>query len=345
MYIVSQIEATTGLYQRVGHKQPTVADMPTLSAANLVSNSGLYFGGGLTTIQNIYDCQEDSAISDANFNTLLISKQKEAINAMLQKVFNEDDLIENRLLFPYENVMTETLENGTDFVGYEISVSKRKNITTIFNELTATFDAIDAVKLLLFHSSKQDAITSKEITTVANQDVSEAVTDWVLENSTYKGGKYYIGYLTSGLTPKAINREWNESNVQNTFNHVGITPIKVSGWNVETLFDVDDIVYTADTYGLNFDISVHKDFTDPILRNKPKFDNLIQLQFEADMLKLIATSTRTNRIERICDKAYFALYGDTENHITGLEKKLEREIKKLKETFTPKQKLTSYTVK
>jgi len=25
MYIVSQIEATTGLYQRVGHKQPTVA--------------------------------------------------------------------------------------------------------------------------------------------------------------------------------------------------------------------------------------------------------------------------------------------------------------------------------
>jgi len=39
------------------------------------------------------------------------------------------------------------------------------------------------------------------------------------------------------------------------------------------------------------------------------------------------------------------LYGDTENHITGLEKKLEREIKKLKETFTPKQKLTSYTVK
>ena len=87
---------------------------------------------------------------------------------ILNKIFDfwgKNDFIENEILFPYEYDFTHTLENDTSFVGYEITTPTDKEILNIINKIVLTFDAVDTVKILLFHSSKKAPIKSIEIET------------------------------------------------------------------------------------------------------------------------------------------------------------------------------------
>lgn len=345
MIIISKILATTGLYQWIGRKQPTLSDSPVLDAGNKISNSGEYYRDGLTGVNNIHTNQEDNAITVGNFNTYLVDFAKEGIIKALRKVFNKADLKENRILFTEENVMTNTAANATDFVGYEINVSDIKDIAVRINQIIMTFDAAEAFRIYLFNSNSNAAINSTEITSVANTDVSQGFTDWILSNNDYKGGKWYIGYLTDGRTAKAVNREWNNASIRSRYNYIGIRPIKVSGWNVNTLFDVDDIEYVSETHGMNFDISVHQDFTDEILRNKENYTELLKLQMEVDVLELIWGSTRSNRTSRLNQDVFIDLWGDEEAGVVGIITQLEREIKNLQNSFNPKMKIKAGTIR
>lgn len=116
-----------------------------------------------------------------------------------------------------------------------------------------------------------------------------------------------------------------------------IEPIQVSGWNAETLFDVDDVDYTSETYGLNFDITSWKDYTNVILKNRNKFADCLGLQVAADVLDLILKTTRSNRNERILkDNAFIELEGFINNELPrtlGISAKLKAEIARLKTTF------------
>ena len=78
----------TGLFGGVGFRQPTLTGYNIVDETNQGSTSGLYFGDSseLVTIKNIKDCQEDSDISDVNFNTLLTNMQKSVILDVCNKV-------------------------------------------------------------------------------------------------------------------------------------------------------------------------------------------------------------------------------------------------------------------
>jgi len=341
------LTATSGLLREIGWRQPTLAGQPTIDSDNLTANSSAYFedAHGLVSIPNLYACQDDPDITAAEFNTLLDNLQSTSIVEFLDKVFSKSDLKENRILFPYENVVDNTLTNGGDTVGFEFCPSKRKDIAIRVNQIIATFNGAQEVRVNLFHSSQNASIASKSITTVANSDVSADLTTWIFENTTYKGGKYYICYVTSGLTYSAINREWDMASIQSRYNYVGIQPFKVLGYTSSTLWDLDNMEYTSDTYGLNFDISSHEDYTDLILRNKGNFIKGIQLQNAVKVLEIISTSTQTNEKERMAKLAYFALNGDFENNVAGLYTKLNREVEKLQGIFYEKTKIKSTTIR
>jgi len=336
MFKLSQVK--TGLNGLIGWRQSTVTGMPTVDAPNLATSSGMYFQdySSLVTIQNVFRVQEDASISDANFNSFLANLTNAAIVKVLNAVFQEEDYIENRVLFPNENVWTELLDNDTSFVGYEINPANRKDLVISINNVFTSFDSADTVKLLLFHSSKNAAIQSKEISVEELTDTETAL-NWDLSKFDYAGGKFYIGYLRSGLTAKAVNRDWNGANSASCYNMMRITPIEVSGWNAETIFDVDDISNESETYGLNFDITSWKDYTNVIVKNKSKFTNCVGLQVAADVLDLILKSTSSNRIERSVGSSAFAeLEGFINENLprtVGISKKLIAEIERLKKTF------------
>jgi hypothetical protein len=290
----------------------------------------------LVTVQNVWKVQEDAAISEADFNTFLTNLTNAAFVKVLNAVFQDQDYLENRVLYPFENVWTNTLDNDTSFVGYEIKPANRRDLIIALNNVFTSFTASDTVKLLLFHSSKNALIDSKEITVEELTDTDTALS-WDLSNFTYSGGKFYVGYLRSGLTAKAVTREWDSANVKSCYNMFRIEPIQVSGWDAETLFDVDDVDYTSDTYGLNFDITSWKDYTNIILRNKAKFVNCLGLQVAADVLDLILKSTASDGIERsLKSSAFTALEGFINEDLprtVGITAKLKDEIARIKKTF------------
>lgn len=333
----------------VGWRASTITGMPTLSAANTATSSGMYYDdfSHLVNVQNLFKIQEDSSISDANFNVFLTNLTNSAFIKVINAVFQDNDYIENRVLFPYENVWTETLTNDTSFVGYEIHPANRRDLTITLNNVFTSFDSTDTVKLLLFHSSKKAAIDSKEISVSELTDTDTSLT-WDLSNFKYSGGKFYVGYLRSGLTAKAINRDWDSASVRSCFNMFQISPIIVDGWDAETLFDVDDVEYESDTYGLNFDITSWKDYTNIILRNRNKFVDALGLQVAADVLDLIIKSVRSNRIEReIGDSAFIELEGFINPELPrtlGISAKLKDEIKRLREIFVDTPKITRGTL-
>jgi len=197
----------------VGWEQPTVAGSPTITVANLASSSGLYYqhGSGLCTVQNIKDTIEDSSVSDTDLNTILGNFSKSALSRICGQVFNENDHIDTGLLFKYENKWNELLTNNTSFVGYEIDLSKRNDLTLVINSLILEFDSITTKKILLFNSQMNAAVKTQSVTTVANSAKYQSV-DWRLNDLQY-GGKWYIGYLRSSSdTPRAVKRNFEMAN-------------------------------------------------------------------------------------------------------------------------------------
>jgi hypothetical protein len=327
-----------------GWKQSLLSGAPTIDATNSATSSGAYYQdyAALVTVDNILSVYETTGLTDGQVNTLLTDITKSAATRVINAVFGDEDVIQNGLLFSYEYDFNTTLDNDTSFVGYEIEIANSKDILNIVNSVSATFDAADTVKLLLFQSGKKATVATQNITTVQDSEVNQSLTDWELpySNST-KGGKYYIGYLRSGLTAKAYDRNYENANIMNILFCSNFKPIQVTGHDAETLFDVDSIDYTSEYYGLNFDVTSYKSYDSIVTENKNKFSKALGLQVAAVVLDMIINSNRSNNVERhIKDNAIIQLNGIQTDTVTdiGILNKLQLEIENLKESFrgTPK---------
>jgi hypothetical protein len=323
-----------------GWKQSLLSGAPVIDADNLASSSGAYYNkdySSLVTVDNIVNTYETLGLTDAQVNTLLDEIVEGSASLVLNAVFGDDDFIQNNILYPNEYDFNDTLTNDTSFVGFEIITPKAKDILNIINSLSLTFNGVDTVKVLLFHSSKKEAVKNIEITTEADNEVNQALIDWALPYvNSVKGGKWYIGYLRSGLTTEAYNRNYESANVKNSFYCSSFNTIQVPGHDVETLFDVNDVVYTDETYGMNFDISSYKSYDSVITQNKNKFSKAMGLQVAAYVLDMIANNNRSNNIERSTkDNATIQLEGFISENVkkVGILAKLKKEIDNLKKSF------------
>ena len=335
-----------------GWKQSLLSSAPVIDADNLATSSGAYYNSdfsSLITVDNIRSVYETPDLTDEQLNNLLTEIVQGSATKVLNAVFNEDDFIQNDILFPYENDFTKTITNDTSFVGYEIDISKTKNIVNIINRMTLTFNGVDTVKMLLFNSGTKALVDSIEITTIADEETNQELTDWLLPYvNSVNGGKWYIGYLRSGLTAQAYNREYELANQMNCFSCIYMQPIKVDGHDTETLFDVNDITHTSEYYGLNFDISTFKYYNSLIIQNKNKFSQALGLQVAAYVLDMLANSVRSNDIERnIRSNAILQLEGFERDGIEtiGILKKLDNEIQKLKDNFINMPLISKNTLK
>lgn len=332
MYQVSRVQ--TALSGIVGWRQPS-EDFFELTAGNIASTSGMYFSdfSPLCEVANVLDLQENPDINQSQFNTLLTNIVKGAVVKVCNSVFVKQDLCEARLLYENESLWTQTLDNDASFVGFEIT-PPRGNYLVEINSVKTAFDGIDTVKVLLFHSSKSTPVYTKEITTEALSE-TETYLGWTLP---YNFGKYYFGYLRGALTAKAVDRDWSMSDYPTPYNTIRISPINIAH-NAETLFDIEDISYVEDAFGLNPMISTYNDYTVVVEQNRQRFANALGLQVAVDIADLIVKSTRSNFKERnlkavaLMEKEGLISQDPNAPKVNSLVQKLKSELKNLQGLF------------
>lgn len=340
MLDVSKINSSiSGL---VGYKQPFNPDYAIVDAGNLLSESGYYVNSNpFAKIEYIKDCQDYKDISDADFNTVLSNIIKDSTSNVLNQVFNDSSYIDRQLL--YKNALnkseTETLPNG--FVGYRIEIDDTKSVAFNITRAFLDFDGTGDVEILLFNSSKKEAIKTETVT--ISSDHQEIELNWILNDTdTVYKGEYFIGYINDGsLSVSPYKRNYRNSGVSSYITHLDISKVLVSNHSTNTLFDLNDTLHLSESTGLNLDITVYNDYTDLVLQNKFIFARAIMLSSTISCLKIYVASLRSNRNERQSEELYQKVMleingtrrSDEVINIEGLKPSLLNEINSIKESI------------
>jgi hypothetical protein len=290
------------LFGGVGFRQSTLNSYDIVDAENQASQSGLVYqdASRLVTIKNIKESQENSEITDEQFNDLLKQMQESAIINTCEKIIQqESDFINSINLYPFEKTFNNTLTVGDSFTCFRIESVRNNTILTKISFIELAFDTIATFNIYLYNSNKPNTpIQTKEITTVANESIIVSL-DWhIADDESHKGGNFYIGYFESdlaGALPIKRDYELSTLDIQSRCNY--ILPVKLT--HSGTTIDVSSYTSESDTGGLNIGIETYIDYTETIVRNKNIFWKAIQSEMGIQVLDIIRHSTRSNRDQRL----------------------------------------------
>lgn len=332
MFNIAKIQ--TGLKGLVGFRQPLNPLLPTLDADNLTSRSGLIVNDNpLVKIDYLKATEDYQDLNDTQFNTQLMNKQKDSIVSVCNSVFNKSDFIEQSLVYRNANnkVNAEVLPIG--FIGKEIVVTNISDVAFMVKRVLLEFQGTGTIELMLFNSAVSTPIETKTINVTTSQQ--EVLLDWKVDNSnnTFKG-KYYIGYLTTGLTVTPFKRDYENANVVTNFQNLNVNTCHVLSHNTATLFDLNDVVYTDVEDGLNLDLAVYYDYTNFIIQNERLFSLAILYDFQISCLSQYLAALTSNREQRKAEDLTIRIIQEIEGQqggqgfvkITGLRSKLMRSI-------------------
>jgi len=345
-------EVISKLFGRVGWTQPTMAEYAILTAENLQSKSGRYFDRfhPATTIQNAKDAVNiDPGISNADFNTFLKSMQEDCIYSVLDGVFNKRELIEQVLEFDTCDEPPVLIPNAGRFVGRQIRVASDKGKSIRINAITLYFNGAATFNLYLFNSIKKAPIKVLEVTTEEDNQVIVEPEDWMLNyaDSSNKSGVFYIGYFQDDLgSVQAYDEQSPYWNCAKCFSTGRMEANVVPG---EADFIRFNPYIGTRTFGLNFEISTVADYTEKITLDPQVFDRAVGMQMAAKIVEGVIHTTRSNAIQRIGEEGMKKLYNDLNvafssqdfPYSVGMKTQLDRELKRLNNTFFPPPKPTS----
>lgn len=344
---------TGSLYGIVGFRQPLNTDYAVIDADNLISRSGYIINDNpYAKPEFLYDNMDfvsavpavadnplttgvdESAPAKAttDFNVLLKNLQKSAISDICSRVFNQADYIDRNLMFvnAMNKVNLETMPTG--FVGYRLRIANDKNVAVKITRCLLDFSGTGSITLLLFNTASKTALQTKAVTITS--DHQEVVLNWVIDNqsTTYKG-EYYIGYVSNELAVTPYKRDYENSVVASKISMIDYYSVRVLNHTAASLFDLTKIEGDANTWGLNFDITVYEDFTNQIINNEHLFARAIYLQSVINCIRNYSTSLRSNRNQRISNelinRAIIEIEGQNAEgtlRIVGLRSELTKEL-------------------
>lgn len=328
------------MFGGVGFRNPTLSDYAIVDESNVGSTSGLYFNdaSNFCTIQNIKDCQEDKDITDEEFNTYLTNLHKSAIDDVCRQVVaGKSDLVQSVNLYPYEKLFSSTLTPGDRFVALEIDLIRWPNIIAKIDFLELCFDGDITLNLFLYNSNLNDPIKTKECDCTGGQSTIIPLSDWfIADDTTYKGGKFYIGYFESDLgTVKPYAKEWEDSNEKVNTRYFTVSPVSFTLTNSE--WDVSTREYDSDTFGMNIGVNIYNDYTELLIRNKELIFPAIQYAMVAKILDLIRTTGRSNKTQRFAkemiEQVEFEIYGNKGLGIDGVNGKLNQTVENIRKAL------------
>ncbi|MDP4264924.1 MAG: hypothetical protein Q8941_20515 [Bacteroidota bacterium] len=329
-------------------RQPTRTDFPfTLSSDNIWGTDDLYSPvfeaeHKIVSPYNIFIVQEDTTITQDNFNALLKNMQVDVVLKCLNAVFNKRENLEKKLLFERYGILDTLNPNEGKFVGVRIAPPKAFDRSIQIDNVALKFNADVTFNLYLFHDSQPlVALKTFSVSALANQQtivqLGEVISYAGVSN---KSGSYYLGYFQDDLgTVQAINEVVGRFNTTYNF---GLSPVELPALPGHKI-TINQLSFTIKTHGFNIQVSAFRDFTQPIIDSPYLFDNLIGLQMAADVIELIQNNTRTNKDNRITADLTKQLYTDlnisgaTEEcpFVPGLKDRIMKEAARVKKEFYP----------
>lgn len=343
MYDLSTLKQTVpnGLFGITGWRQPLDTDNDVLTGDNLISETDRFFQGGhpLVTIKNIRSViTQETALSDPQFNIWLENFTKDSLGNMVDRVFQKKkpqikSILDKKWLYDLRNTKVDTLPNTTNrLVGFEFNPDKNNNIKVVIDKLGSEFDSIvTPVDIKLWHSSKKSApIATFQLTTLAFDSKFDSITDFIMTYvNDYVGGTYYITYEQNDLgSTLALNRNFDNNNRRNKVKHLHIRPFFVDDYTGSELFNIRDVVYTNDSYGLNFELTVQPDLTNFLIEKRELFARMYLYQVAIDVMALMRFhAERNNDTEkRAGTLALIDLEGTDERPEIGIQGKFDRAL-------------------
>jgi hypothetical protein len=315
-----------------------------LNTANTTSKSGRKFDDGsfhaLVTVPNI----QETAIDQGDWDAFLTDKQNAVISRCLASVFNENEFKEQVLVYDRFDEQETEIPNSGKAVGYRIKLAKTFDIAVQINSLELYFDGVQTFNVYLFKQGSTVPVKTKSVTTVAGTKTVVALTDWIL---TYReSAVYYVIYFQDDLVDvQAVQEQVNYNKTLFFSAESMITDTTGSTFNRV------EIEYPCQPYGINMQVSSFKDFTQNILNQPHLFDELLGLMMALQVVEDIIYSIRSNGTERITKDQILKLGIQLDLNgavpisdgpkVTGLKQRIEREAKRVKESFYPKKKSQS----
>lgn len=272
-------------------------------------------------------------------------------DVMIKKKIHEEikEVFENVTIHKGAGRLTDKEIKEGRFVGYELTILGQDQLAAIINRIGLQFDGEEAFNLLVFHSSRHEAIA-----TIPISITSTHVFDWVTPSEEFKlfynsdeyetGGQFFIGYKESDITGQAIvkkinvtdrpctscNRnEYTDWEKRARYLRVRTFYIPESEMINGGMWNIENTRYVSDTnWGLNLDMSMSCDLTDYLCRSKRMLSNAIKLKLEMNLLEGMVVNTRNNEISTQVKNRSRYLKDDKEN-TTNLSFEYSRTIKAL----------------
>lgn len=338
----------TGLFGRVGFMQPDIAEYAIVSEANMASASGLTFqdASAIVSIKNIIDTQPTPNATFKQINSLLTRIQSNSILDVCNKALvGKPDYIKSVNPYPFAKSFKNTLGKNGKFVAIKFTpTALNMAIKVSFGEIA--INESETFNLYVYNSNVSEPIDTIEVASQSGESSFFDVNIILTDETTYKGGSFYIGYFDDDITGQAYARDHGKSSYKSNTPYVNITPVHVShnGTNI----DISSESCQSDTFGLNFGVEIYNDYTDLVLKNKSIFDRAIQLQGVIRMMDMIKNSTRSNTEERLMkqmiDDVNFALYGNNDAKIKGITQMLSEEIDHIRKMLFPTYRISKGTL-
>lgn len=342
-------QVVNALFGRLGWRPSTLADQPTLSTPNTTARSGRYFNDvhALVSVPNIKSIIDNPSMTDNQFNSELESLQRSVILRSLNAVYSEREYIDQVLLFDRHGNNDQPVTNTGLFAGFEIKLAPVIDKAVQIESATLLFDSNKTFTLYLFKDGKKSPVWSQEVTVVANESTVVILEDLILNyiSPSTTGGRFYFGYFQDDLgSAKAIQEQVSSYNPTHLFSAQSFYS-KATGSD----FNRNERSYPSLPYGINLQISSFSDWTATIVKKANLFDELIALTMAYSIIEKVVYSTSSNATERILkdgitmasaiqDLTGSAPVSDGPAPVTGLNKRIEREVLRVKKALFPKSK-------
>lgn len=302
--------------------------------------SGRYFEDfhALVNADNIASLMPKGESIDAYKARLVRSATMRCVSA----VFREREFLEqNQLLSKSDGALDRLITNSAQFVGFEISVPLRGDLSAQIDSLLLHFDAAATFKVYLFTANNAAKVWEKEVTAVANELTIVPIENVVLNHLATGSNTFYLGYFQSDLSSAKAVAYAADMTKTNCISVSALTA-PASGQT----FDKRMIQYPSDVQGLNFQYSVFRDHTAQCVSKAALFDEAIGLTVAYSLIEQILYSTRSNATERITkeeldkvgislDLKGYAPVSDSPS-VRGLAQRIDEEVKRLRLSFFPK---------
>jgi hypothetical protein len=342
--------------ERIGWHQPTMANMPVLSATNRKAISGKYYDRGYhqaVSIKNLYLNQEDPDITDEQFNQWLFDEDDACATRVLTAVFNKPTLIEHKPNYTRTaNLLNYNIPNQDLMVGYRINMAVG-DYAGVINSISLLFSDVATFNIYLYNDLLLAPVKTQQVTTVAKSQTRVQL-DWVINyiDSSNNGGNtggniggvWYVCYKQSEVHASnpdcyAINEQlnlWNDTKI------IGAFPFQAPTNDVYAFTRTNPSINFL-SYGINIEFSSYRDYTQTIIQNPHLFDEARGLCMAINSLELIQNTTRTNETERQMTNNVARLEYDlnlsfpTKEYpfMAGIKQRLERELRSLNTKFNP----------